>query len=78
MATASDELVYGYRFSSLIQQDRIRFAAAVNAPATVVHGIFFDGHLAYPRETATMLLAGVDSIREVVLFPTLRPEQEFS
>jgi len=57
VATASDELVYGYRFSSLIQQDRIRFAAAVNAPATVVHGIFFDGHLAYPRETATMLLA---------------------
>jgi len=57
VAITSDELVYGYRFSSLVERDRIRLAAAANAPDTVADGTFYDGRLAYPRETATMLLA---------------------
>ena len=35
------------------------------------------GGLGIGMDRVAMLLAGVDSIREVVLFPTLRPEQEF-
>ncbi|MEZ5295416.1 MAG: lysine--tRNA ligase [Ilumatobacteraceae bacterium] len=36
------------------------------------------GGLGIGMDRVAMLLAGVDSIREVVLFPTLRPEQEIS
>ncbi|MFZ9016697.1 MAG: lysine--tRNA ligase, partial [Ilumatobacteraceae bacterium] len=35
------------------------------------------GGLGIGMDRVAMLLAGVDNIREVVLFPTLRPEQEF-
>ncbi|MEY2959633.1 MAG: lysyl-tRNA synthetase, partial [Actinomycetota bacterium] len=35
------------------------------------------GGLGIGMDRLAMLLAGVDNIREVVLFPTLRPEQEF-
>lgn len=57
MAIAADELVYGYRFSSLIERGMIRLAAATDTPQTVADGQFYDGRLAYPRETAAMLLA---------------------
>jgi hypothetical protein len=57
VATTADEVVYRYRFSSQVQPEGVRFAAAVNAPETVADGTFFEGHLAHPRETATMLLA---------------------
>jgi lysyl-tRNA synthetase, class II len=36
------------------------------------------GGLGIGMDRVAMLLAGVDNIREVVLFPTLRPEQELS
>ena len=48
MATVSDELVYDYRFASLIESDGIRLAAAANVPEKVADGTFFDGRLAYP------------------------------
>jgi len=57
VAVAADELVYGYRFSSLVERKRIRLAAAADAPETVADGRFYDGRLTYPRETATILLA---------------------
>jgi lysyl-tRNA synthetase class 2 len=36
------------------------------------------GGLGIGMDRVAMLIAGVDSIREVVLFPTLRPEQDFT
>jgi lysyl-tRNA synthetase class 2 len=36
------------------------------------------GGLGIGMDRVAMLLAGVDSIKEVILFPTLRPEQEMS
>jgi lysyl-tRNA synthetase class 2 len=36
------------------------------------------GGLGIGMDRVAMLLAGVDSIKEVILFPTLRPEQEIS
>jgi lysyl-tRNA synthetase class 2 len=36
------------------------------------------GGLGIGMDRVAMLLAGVDNIREVVLFPTLRPEQELT
>jgi aspartyl-tRNA synthetase len=34
------------------------------------------GGLGIGMDRVAMLLAGVDSIKEVILFPTLRPEQD--
>ncbi|MBN1909143.1 MAG: SWIM zinc finger family protein [Pirellulales bacterium] len=56
--TASDELVYSYRFASVVERDRVRLAASVTAPEkTAADGTFFNGRLAHPRETAALLLA---------------------
>jgi hypothetical protein len=57
MATAIEELVYGYHFTSTVESDRIRLAASTDEGEKVKDGRFLDGRLAYPRETATMLLA---------------------
>lgn len=57
MMITQNEFAYRYRFSSLVERDMIRLAATANASEAVADGTFYDGRLAYPRETATMLLA---------------------